>query len=91
MARLASRDIRSDFGSNVKLLQEETGLDPWVSTPLEMKRKLRELSIPDIPEGDRWRIDYLVKLLNARQLAYFECNTDEYERNTSLIESLVVN
>ena len=51
MARIASRDIRSNFGSNVRLLHDETGLDPWVTTPMEMKCKLREMSISEIPEG----------------------------------------
>ena len=91
MARLAARDIRSNLGSNVRLLQEETGLDPWVTTPQEMKSKLRELSIPEIPEEDQWRIGYLTKLLNAKQQAYFEYNKEEEQYISNLIASLVVN
>ena len=41
MALLSARDMQSTFGSNVKLLQEMTGLDPWMTQRDIMRAALR--------------------------------------------------
>ena len=40
LARLVSRDARSNIGSNLNLLREETGLDPWIVGHNHLKEDL---------------------------------------------------
>ena len=70
IARLAARDLRTSLGSNLRLLKEKSGLDPWIATPATMKRELRQGCQTEIPEKEKWRLPYLEKLLNARLWAY---------------------
>ena len=39
-AMLAARDIRSSLGSNLAMVQEVTGLDPWTSSRRELQESL---------------------------------------------------
>ena len=72
LARLAARDIRTVFGSNVKLLQEVSGLDPWEAGKWEMKRALQYVEWREVPEEDQWRLIYLPKLLWTWQMALYD-------------------
>ena len=38
IARLAAKDIRSNLGSNLRLLKETSGCDPWCTGFDEMKK-----------------------------------------------------
>ena len=40
MANLAGRDLRSPTGRNLKLLEEYTGIDPWVFGSARLKEEL---------------------------------------------------
>ena len=40
MVRLAARDLRTNMGSNVRLIEEETGLDPWEASSANVKSAL---------------------------------------------------
>ena len=60
MACLVGRDLRTVTGRNLRLLQTESGLDPWVQTPATIKKVLREKEDSlGIPPGDEWRVPYL--------------------------------
>ena len=91
MANIASRDLRSTTGSNLRLVQESSGLDPWLSTSSHLKMMLHQNEQVMVPMEDKWRVQYLVTLLAQRQeLSYM--GEDEAEKQvTELIESLCIN
>ena len=49
ISRLAARDLRSNLGSNLRMMSEETGLDPWQAAPSLMKVRLRESNVTRPP------------------------------------------
>ena len=59
MANLAGRDIRSTTGSNLCLVQKESGLDPWQCSPVELKMVVHQ--------KEQWRVQYLAILMEQRQ------------------------
>ena len=69
MANLASRDIRTTTGKNLKYVEEVSGLDPWQYSSARMKQELVENDKVDIPTQDQWRVMYLASLLEKRQVA----------------------
>ena len=91
VARLAARDVRTNMGSNLRVLWEESGLDPWTSSKSLMRDRLRVSDRVEVPEADLWRIDYLRKLMDAQQEAYYDNDDDKFLQTTDLIESLVKN
>ena len=91
ISRLAARDLRSNLGSNLRMMSEETGLDPWQAAPSLMKVRLRESNMTRPPREDLWRLEYLSKLIEARQLAYYNCDKDNESQMTELINSLTIN
>ena len=91
VASLAARDVRSNLGANLALIRRETGLDPWVVGPCQLKQALESAELADIPETDRWRIPYLNKLLSQKLEAHYNGDLHEEKNLRSLIDSLVVN
>ena len=91
MANLAARDIRSTTGSNIKLLEESSGLNPWEYGTSHMKQELVKKDVVNIPDQDNWRIGYLASLLEQRQVHHYQGNDEEEQRLTSLIDSLCIN
>ena len=55
VALLAVRDIRSNLGANLALVQEETKLYPWVA---ELMAALEAAHLAPVPEQDSWRPPY---------------------------------
>jgi hypothetical protein len=51
IANLMGRDLRSVTGRNLRLLKDETGLDPWTSSPAMVKKELAE-GKDQVPDGD---------------------------------------
>lgn len=90
VALLAARDIRSSLGSNLAMIQEETGLDPWVASREELWVSLEAANRVPVPPLDKWRVPALEKLLSARIAAHFEADQVEISRLQSLIDSLVI-
>ena len=90
MANLMGRNIRSVTGRNLRLIKDETGLDPWTASAASLKNEL-EKGRPDIPNGEEWRIPYLEKLLEQRQAAHYGGFEEEEMRLAALIDSLCVN
>ena len=91
ISRLAARDLRTSLGSNLRLLSEKSGMDPWTTSPSNMKLRLKHTCRIQVPENDKWRLPYLGKLLNARLWAHYSCNDEQEEILTQLIESLIKN
>ena len=91
MARLAARDMRSNTGSNLSVLRDRTGLDPWTVARGRLRAALVSTDKAVVPEADSWRIGYLQQLLTARLQAHYKADTLEEERLQSLIDSLVIN
>ena len=76
-------------GRNLRLLRDETGLDPWTASAASLKKELNKGQ--DVPIGEEWRIPYLGKLLEQRQAAHYGGYEDEEKRLAELIDSLCVN
>ena len=75
VALLAGRDIRSTLGSNLTLLRNKTGLDPWAVGKGQLKAALERSTRKEVLTA-RLQVHYLVVLV-------------EEERITTLIASLI--
>ena len=53
MALMVARDVRTVTGKNIRLVETETGLDPWVTTPTRVRETLRVRETVTNPEEDR--------------------------------------
>ena len=53
VARLAARDLRSSVGTNLALLRQETGLDPWVVGPGHLRTALLAKDRVVVPDRDK--------------------------------------
>ena len=91
VAVVAARDLRSSVGTNLALLQRETGLDPWVVGPGHLRAVLLDKARVVVPDQDKWRLTYLERLLAERLQAYYAADTLTEERLTVLMNSLEVN
>ena len=65
VAQLAAHDKRSTTGRNVANIAAETGLNPWVTSPAQVREKLVANDVK-VPANDEWRLPYLKKLLGQR-------------------------
>ena len=90
LAGMQARDMRSVFGSNIRLLEEISGRNPWCTPRKEMTEILRSNTTRDIPEEDSWRVPYLSKLLDNRIAAHYHADLEQEHELTSLINSLVI-
>ena len=91
VALLAARDLRSNLGANLALVQEETGLNPWLAGRSELRMALEAANQAPVPQQDSWRVPLLEKLLAARLQAHYDANEEEEQRLKGLINSLVIN
>ena len=83
VANLAGRCARSTTGSNLLQIERETLIDPWVNPGWKVRAEVSKSSVPD---NEKLRLQYLMKLVMARQQMESSCeDTDEVN---SLIESL---
>ena len=89
MANLVSRDMRTVTGRNVRLLVDETGLDPWTGHSAGLKMEFHKTV--KVHGGEEWRLEYLRKLLEQRQTAHYKADDEEERRISKLINSLCVN
>ena len=55
-----------------------------------VKEKWR-MKVSNVPDIDKWRIDYLARLLRERGEAFYRAEEEEVTRLTTLIDSLCVN
>ena len=91
MANLAGRDYRTTTGSNLKLLEESSGLNPWEYSSSRLKEELVKREKVDIPDQDKWRVGYLATLLERRQVAHYQGLEEEEKNLDELLDSLCVN
>ena len=83
VANMVARCARSTTGGNLMQIERETNLDPWI-TPAWMIRETAGRA--EVPPMEGWRVQYLGKLLDARQELEDRCEkTDEI---SSLIDNL---
>ena len=85
VANLVGHDLQSTTGSNLARLKQETGLNPWASTPSMIKNTLT-LNEASVPEEDKWRPPLLEKLLLQRHM--MENKLEDTKEIQSLIDSL---
>ena len=90
-ALLAARDIRSSVGSNLALLGEETGLDPWTCPTGQLRAALTHAEEVSVPAEDAWRVPYTWRLLEERLRHFYSGDIQEEQRVQGLLDSLVTN
>ena len=91
MALLAARDLRSSLGSNLALVREVSGLNPWVAGRANLWAALEAADRVPVPQQDSWRAPLLEKLLVARLQVFYAADKVEEKRLQDLISSLVKN
>ena len=91
MANIASRDVRSTTGSNLRLVEEISGLDPWVCSAMELKVMLSKKELVTVPNQDAWRVKYLATLLAQRQELHYIGDTVQRDTLSDLINTLCIN
>ena len=90
-ALLAARDLRSSVGSNLALLRDETGLDPWTCSDGQLRAALLRAEEAPVPAEDAWRIAYTWWLLEERLECFYCGDTEGEKRLQGLLDSLVIN
>ena len=65
VANIAGRDRSSTTGINLYKLEQETGLNPWVATPAQVREVLLEKE-QEVPVVDQWRVPTLERFLERR-------------------------
>ena len=85
MAFMVGRDLRTTTGRNLRLLQSETGLDPWTESPAAIRKTLAKKHV-NVPACDGWRVPYLGLLLQQRQTAHYSGLEDEEKKLNEMIE-----
>ena len=88
LAHLVARDIRTTTGSNISMIHDKTGLDPWSCLGHQVKKVLGDM-LAEVPQQDRWRISYMEKLLAQRGEKFY--TMDSTTELTELIDSLSLN
>ena len=91
MVRMVAGNVMSNTGSNIRLLQDETGLDPCKVMKHELKEVLLEKGTIEVPKLDLWRPNYLRKLLQKRREHYYSADVSLQKEVQSLIDSLCIN
>ena len=88
LAHIVARDVRTTTGSNLQLVRDMTGLDPWKCFGSQVRKEMDE-KLVEVPEMDKWRIVYLEKLLEQRGELFYKL--EDTSEITGLIDSICVN
>ena len=83
VANIVARDIRSVTGKNLAYIEQETKLDPWKATSVQVKD-----AVPNsqVPPQEQWRLPLLCQYIYQRQEMKVQCQ--ETKEITKLIDSL---
>ena len=87
MSNIVTRDIRSSTGENIAYLRQQTDLNPSESS-VKLKKSLMMKLKTNCNSQDKWRIEYLAKLLAARGESYYSGADEESEYLSHLINSI---
>ena len=93
LARIVAKDIRTTTARNLRFIEVETGGGTWATSLKILKENLKEKNSV-VPAQDRWRVAYLGKLLEERDMLMYKGladTTPEVESVQSLIDSLCTN
>ena len=91
VALMCARDLRSTTGSNIRVVEEASGLSVWSSTTPQVRRAIKEKETVAVPLEDAWRVPFLQKLLEQRMQHYYSADKESEARVQHLIDSLCVN
>ena len=91
VALLCARDLRSTTGSNIRLVEEASGLSVWSSTTRQVRKAIKEKEMVVVPPEDSWRVTYLRKLLEQRLQHHYSADKENEDKVQQLIDSLCVN
>ena len=89
MCGVARQDIRTVTGSNLAMVRRETGLEPVLSSQGILRERLHQ-NIASVPDMDKWRLDYLTKMLCERGEAHYRADDKEVARLSTLIDSVCI-
>ena len=90
-AKKISRSKINNRQQPIRLLEESTGLDPWVCSAARVKEELIKTELVEVTLQDRWRLKYLASLLKERQMAHYLGLEEKEKELSDLIDSLCVN
>jgi hypothetical protein len=91
VALLCARDLRTTTGSNIRLVEEASGLSVWSSTTRQVRKAIKEKETVAVPLEDSWRVPYLRKLLEQRLQHHYRADKENEDKVQTLIDSLCVN
>ena len=74
VAKMVSRSARSTTGRNLMGIERETGLDPWRDQSWCIRESVQRT---EVPAREGWRLQYLSKLLQARNEMKILCQSVE--------------
>ena len=83
VVNMVGRCARSNTGKNLMNLERETGIDPWRNKGWKVRDMVKRC---EVPQKDKWRLNYLGKLIKARN--EMKEMGEHFEEIISLIESL---
>ena len=55
MANLVSRDVQTTTGTNLRLIERETGLSAWITGQVKLKDALVQKETVPVEEREKWR------------------------------------
>ena len=90
MCGVVRMDTRTTTGKNLYMMRRETGLNMEVSRTGQVREQLAKL-VTTVPEGDKWRMMYLARLLSERGEAYYRSEEEDVIRLSGLVDSLCLN
>ena len=90
MARLVSRDIQTTTGTNIRVVEEASGLSIWDCCQVKLRDALRRKEQVEVQPDEEWRIPYLNKLLAQRQELDYLGQEEEKTTVDDLINSLCI-
>jgi hypothetical protein len=90
VALLAGRDLRATTGSNIRIVEQSSGLSVWSSTTAQVRLAVKQNELVPVLPADVW-LPYLRRLLEQRLLHHYSGKKQEETRIQSLIDSLCVN
>ena len=78
VASIVARCARSTTGRNLMNIQVETNMDPWREEAWKIRQAVK---FEEVPDREGWRVQYLAKLIRAKQEMETRCEpVEEIER-----------